>query len=102
MILYAIVDKESGLLVTRQNRLDELGAETKLFKNRTDAMRYIENPINKDLGPITILQNDLAWDLLEKLHNKDRWHIDCSMAEYKDAISQFKNLKVVRLDIFYD
>ena len=103
MILYAIVDPESGLFVTRQNRLKEFGTDTKLFKTRTEAMRFIEAPIDKEFKSTwTLLQNDLAWDLLEKLYNKDRWHIDCSFQEVKDARNQFLKLKPMRIDLIYD
>lgn len=100
--LYAIIDKESGLFVTRQNRLEEFSPNTKLFKTRTLAMRYIEQPVNKDLGKGTILVNELAWDLLEKLYGMDRWHIDCTLDELKDAMAQFRHLSVVRIDFKYE
>lgn len=96
MTLYAIKDLESGLYVSHRTprRLVELGPEAKFFSSRSDAMRLIENRIHP-LIPTTDLQNDLAWDLLEKLYATDRWHINCDKDEYHDAVNQFKNLKVV-------
>lgn len=60
-------------------------------------MRFIEIPVHKDYqngDGVTALQNSLAWWLLEKVHGKDRWHIDCNLAEYEDAAKEFKDLMV--------
>lgn len=101
--LYAIKDEESDLYVTRFNRLDTFGTETKFFKSRTEAMRYIETRYFKEYRKSpTSLQYDLAWDLLEKMYGVDRWHIDCSLQELKDAVNQFKHLKVKRVNLSYD
>lgn len=105
--VYVIQDLESGLYVTRgqlQRRLDELGVNTQFFENQSDAMRVIEErPCDDcDDSVATVLQNDLAWDLLEKLYNQSRWHLDVSGAEYKDAISQFTNLCARGIDLYVD
>lgn len=100
MKLYVIKDIESGLYVTRGNvpRLDSLGVNTRLFSSQSEAMKTIESKINPELGEdVTWLQNDLAWDLLEKVYEIDRWHINCGIEELKDAIEKFKNLKAVPL-----
>lgn len=106
-IVYAIYDKDSGLFVTRHlaSRLDELGSDTALFKSKTDAMRAIEaKPYFEfsDVSKNTRLQNELAWWLLEKLYNTDRWHIDCGIEEFNDAVNNFKNLKVVPINLEYN
>lgn len=103
--LYAIVDEQSGWFVTRQDRLAELGADTLFFTRRSEAMRKIEQPVHpniQDIVKTTRLQNELAWDLLEKVHEKPRWFIDVEKPEYDDAVSQFKKLKVRRIDIGYE
>lgn len=106
-IVYVIQDSESGLFVTRgniQRRLDELGPSTQLFENKSDAMRVIEEKPRYDCDDETptILQNELAWDLLEKVYNKPRWYIDILNDEYQDAINQFKNLKAVKLEMYVE
>lgn len=107
-IVYVIQDPESGLFVTRANiqrRLDELGPSTQLFKNKSDAIRVIEERYGsnclRDDTP-TILQNELAWDLLEKVYNQPRWYIAVLNDEYQDAINQFKNLKAVKLEMYVE
>lgn len=102
-VLYVIKDEDSDLYVTRFNRLDKLSVDTHFFKSRTDAVRYIETRYLPEFKKgFTVLQNDLAWDLLEKMYGKDRWHIDVSLNEFKDAINQFKHLKVKRIDLKYE
>lgn len=105
--VYAIQDSESGLFVTRPRlnyRLEELGTHTLFFEKASDAMRTIENTpsfeFRKDCN--TVLQNDLAWDLLEKIHGKDRWHLNVLKAEFQDAVEQFKHLKVKEIILTYD
>lgn len=98
-VVYAIIDKESGLYVTRGlfPNLEILGENTRLFRSKVDAMQYVEarHPHDK----ITILQNNLAWRLLEGIHGVDRWHINCTLDEYMDAARQFKNLKVLPVNL---
>lgn len=102
--VYAIKDFDSDLFLTG-NRLytsclKELSAETRFFNTRTEAMKFIEDRFRDDSN--TLLQNQLAWWLLEKIHGKDRWHIKCSLKEYKDACNQFKNLKTVPINLEYN
>ena len=106
-IVYAILDTESGLFVTKHlaSRLDELGIDTLLFDKQSDAMRFIEaKPCFEfsDVSKNTKLQNNLAWWLLEKLRKNDRWHINCSLKEFQDAVDQFNNLKVVPINLEYN
>lgn len=106
-IVYAIYDKNSNLFVTnhRNNQLDKLGTNTMFFESQSEAMRFIEyKPCFEfsDLGKNTVLQDNLAWWLLEKVYNTDRWHIDCGIKEFDDAASQFKNLKVVPINLEYN
>ena len=106
-IVYAILDDDSGLFVTKHvaSRLDELGVDTALFNSKSDAMRAIEaKPYFEfsDVSKNTRLQNELAWWLLEKLYKTDRWHIDCSIKEFNDAVDNFKHLKVVPINLEYN
>lgn len=98
MKLYAIKDKESGLYVSRRNpkRLVEFGPDIELYSTRASAMRRVEERLGHDIDT-TVLQNELAWDLLEKVYEKDRWHINCSLSELEDALAQFKNLRVASI-----
>jgi hypothetical protein len=106
-IVYAILDNDSGLFVTKHqnSQLGELGIDTKFFETKSEAMRAIEaKPYFEfnDVSKNTRLQNDLAWWLLEKLYKTDRWHIDCSIKEFNDAVDNFKNLKVVPINLEYN
>lgn len=106
-IVYAILDDDSGLFVTKHvaSRLDKLGVDTALFNSKSDAMRAIEaKPYYEfsDVSENTRLQNELAWWLLEKLYKTDRWHIDCNIKEFNDAVDNFKNLKVVPINLEYN
>lgn len=94
MIFYAIYDPDSDLYLTTdfQPKLDELGVNTKLFTSQSEAMRRIG--IRRHGLDTTVLQNDLAFWLLENIHEKDRWHINVSFDEFMDACNQFKNLRV--------
>ena len=94
MKLYAIYDPDSDLYLTRglQPKLEELGITTKFFKTRSEAMRHIES--RRHNLDTTVLQNELAFWLLEQIHKTDRWHINVSLAEFMDACSQFRRLEV--------
>lgn len=98
MKLYVIKDLESGLYVSRRTpyRLVEFGTDMQMFSTRAQAMRLVEETLGHDIE-ITHLQNDLAWDLLEKIYETDRWHINCTNQELQDCIDKFKDLKVVEL-----
>jgi hypothetical protein len=94
--VYVIKDLESGLYVSKRNprRLVEFGTDMAMFSQMSQAMRLIEVKLGHNIDT-TSLQNDLAWDLLEKVYGVDRWHIDCSSQELHDALDQFKNLKAI-------
>lgn len=98
MKIWAIYDSDSELYISRRtpHRLIELGPDIAMYSCQSDAMRAIESKLGHDID-YTSLQIELAWDLLEKVYEKDRWHIDCSYSELQDAISQFKNLKAIPL-----
>lgn len=102
-VVYAIVDKDSGLFVTRgiHSRLDKLGGDTLLFDTKHDAYKFKNRSVAKGFGVIdtTILRNNLTWWLLEKLYKTDRWHIACSIKEYTDAYRQFCHLRVVPVNL---
>lgn len=106
-IVYAILDNDSGLFVTKhqKSQLGELGSDTKFFKTKYDAMRFLtHNPCFefRDIAKNTELQNNLAWWLLEKLYKTDRWHINCSPKEFTDAIDNFKHLLIVPINLEYN
>ena len=46
-LLYAIIDLESKWFVTKDmhSKLDELGSNTKFFERKSEAMRFIEQPV---------------------------------------------------------
>lgn len=104
-VVYAIYDEDSDLFVTKgRPRLEELGIHTLLFETKSEAMRFIEDPICKefrDCSKATRLQNNLAWWVLEKFYSLDRWHINCHIEEYNDAVSQFNHLKAVEVEMNY-
>lgn len=103
-VVYAILDKDSGLFVTKHqhSQLSELGIDTKFFETKSDAMRFIEyKPCFEfsDIAKNTVLQDNLAWWLLERLYKTDRWHINCGIKEFDDAIDNFKHLKAVPVNL---
>lgn len=93
MKLYTIYDPDSDLYLTRglNPRLEKLGINTRFFKDRSEAMRHIEN--RRHELRTTVLQNELAFWLLENLHKKDRWHLNVSYSELMDACYQFNHLE---------
>ncbi len=105
-VVYAIYDKDSGLFVTRglHSGLDRLGGTTLLFDTKHGAYKFKNNPVAREFADrgTTILRNNLAWWLLEKLYKIDRWHINCSKDEYTDAYRQFCHLKVVPINLEYN
>lgn len=106
-VVYAILDESSGLFVTKHlnSRLDKLGIDTMFFASRSDAMRFIEAKPCFEFGDVsknTKLQNNLAWWLLEKLRKNDRWHINCSLKEFQDAVDQFKNIKAIPVNLEFN
>lgn len=102
-VVYAILDKDSGLFVTRgiHSGLDKLGSATLLFDTEHGAYKFKNRPVAKGFTVIetTILRNNLTWWLLEKLYKMDRWHINCGLNEYTDAYRQFCHLRVVPVNL---
>lgn len=100
-VVYAILDEDSGLFLAGHRLytsfLKELSAETRFFNTRAEAMKFVEDRFRDDSN--TLLQNQLAWWLLEKIYGKDKWHIECSLKEYQDALDNFKHLKVVPVNL---
>ncbi len=41
------------------------------------------------------IANSLAWSHLEKVHNRDRWHIDIGFSDLNEALKKFSNLTIV-------
>lgn len=92
-VVYAIRDLDSDLFITRELYhfgLDYLGVNTRFFKTKKEADTFKKERDCK---------NELAWWLLEKVYNKDRWHIDCGLKEYQDARNSFPRLAVVPVNL---
>lgn len=66
-----------------------MSINTKLFKGKNEAVLF---------ACLQILDEDLAWRLLEKVYEKERWEIDCSKDEFRDAVNAFK-LTVVPVEV---
>lgn len=103
-VVYAILDKDSELFVTnhQHSKLDKLGINTKFFETKYDAMRFLTyKPCFEfsDIAKNTVLQDNLAWWLLERLYKTDRWHINCGIKEFDDAIDNFKHLIIVSVNL---
>ena len=105
-LVYAIVDLESGWFVTRgiNSGLEELGVNTLFFKSKHDAYKFKKQKIHSEYGinKPTVLENNLAWWLLEKVYKTDRWHINCDLQEYNDALANVSRLKVVPINLEYN
>ena len=94
MKLYTIYDPDSQTYLTRgiNPGLDELNSNTRFFNTRSEAKRHLEN---RRYGlDTTVLQNELAFWLLEQVYETDRWHINVGYDEFMDACEKFNNLKV--------
>lgn len=97
MKLYVIKECNTELYITRNEGLQELGINTRLFKTKADAMRAIEYNDSDGLRWTPITDN-IVWSMLESKYGVDRWHLDVSMKEFKAAQRDVK-LKVVRLEL---
>ena len=97
MKLYAIKESNTELYVTRNEGLQELGINTRLFKTKADAMRAIEYYDSDGFrwAPIT---DNIVWSMLESKYGIDRWHLDVSMKEFKVARRDVK-LKAVKVEL---
>lgn len=97
MRIYAIKDLNTDLFVTDRNLLAPLGALTRFFESRHNAERAMSDSydIGFDTNPIL---DDLAWNLLENKYQMDRWHINVSHREYREAMESF-DLRIVRINL---
>nr|DAF08775.1 MAG TPA: hypothetical protein [Caudoviricetes sp.] len=66
-----------------------MSINTQLFASKNEAVLF---------ACLQILDEDLAWRLLEKVHEKERWELDCSKDEFNDAVKAF-NLMVVPVEV---
>lgn len=97
MKLYAIKECNTELYITRNESLQELGINTRLFKTKADAMRAIEYYDSDGFrwAPIT---DNIVWSMLENKYSIDRRHLDISMKEFKEAQRDVK-VKVVKVEL---
>lgn len=90
MKAYVIKDLNSGLYYDKKTKFVEpMSINTKLFKGKNEAILF---------ACLQILDEDLAWRLLEKVYEKERWEIDCSKDEFRDAVRAFR-LTVVPVEV---
>ena len=66
-----------------------MSINTQLFASKNEAVLF---------ACLQILDEDLAWRLLEKVHEKERWELDCSKDEFNDAVKA-EYIKKQDLDI---
>lgn len=98
MKLYAIKDIKSDLFVNKNNNLEELGANTRLFPTKTAAMRAIEYT-NTDLNLVQHpISDNIVWGILEAKYKKERWFLNISYDEFRKTELEIK-LKIVRVDL---
>lgn len=97
MYLYAIKDLNTGLFINYNGidyKLDPLGSFTTFFKSREMADRILhEKHLGYEFNPVA---NELAWDELEKLFQKDRWDINIPKEEFNEVVNSY-DLKIVKL-----
>lgn len=90
MKAYVIKDLNSGLYYDNKTKFVEpMSVNTQLFASKNEAVLF---------ACLQILDEDLAWRLLEKVHEKERWELDCSKDEFNDAVRAF-NLMVVPVEV---
>lgn len=80
----------------------ELSVNTKLFSDRSAAMRKIEGIINEIYDmPYNRLCTELAWEYLSHKYNKSKWNLDVRFDELKATEDMFKDLEIkeVTLDV---
>lgn len=98
MILYAIIETNTNLYVTRENGLDELGKRTKLFDSENEAkkaMRYTSIFQDEFYNPV---RNGITWLFLEQKHGIDRRHLDISHREFIEMNNNV-DLKIVKVQL---
>lgn len=98
MILYAIIETNTNLYVTRRNSLDELGIHTRLFNSVDDAKRAMHYPTDYEPEFFNPIRNSITWYFLEMKHHIDRWHLDVSWKEFKEMDREV-NLKIVKVQL---
>jgi len=87
---YVIKDLNSGLYYDGDTKFVEpMSISTTLFRTKNDAVLFV---------CMQVLDEDLAWRLLEKVYEKERWEIDCSKDEFRDATNAF-TLTVVPVEV---
>ena len=90
MKAYVIKDLNSGLYYDKKTKFVEpMSINTQLFASKNEAVLF---------ACLQILDEDLAWRLLEKVHEKERWELDCSKDEFRDAVKAF-NLTVIPVEV---
>lgn len=90
MKAYVIKDLNSGLYYDKKTKFVEpMSINTQLFASKNEAVLF---------ACLQILDEDLAWRLLEKVHEKERWELDCSKDEFNDAVRAF-NLTVTPVKV---
>ena len=98
MILYAIIETNTNLYVTRDNSLDEFGKRTKLFDSEDEAKRAMNHPTVFEDEFFNPIKNNITWHFLEKKHHIDRWHLDISHKEFKEMDKEI-DLKIVKVQL---
>ena len=97
MILYAIVETNTDMYVTRENSLEELGKHTRLFDSEDEAKRALK--YMGDYGmEFNTIRNALVWGALEQKYHIDRWHLPVSYKEFKSMESEF-DLEIVKVQL---
>lgn len=90
MKAYVIKDLNSGLYYDKKTKfVEHMSINTQLFASKNEAILF---------ACLQILDEDLAWRLLEKVHEKERWELDCSKDEFRDAVKAF-NLTVIPVEV---
>lgn len=90
MKAYVIKDLNSGLYYDKKTKFVEpMSINTQLFASKNEAVLF---------ACLQILDEDLAWRLLEKVHEKKRWELDCSKDEFNDAVRAF-NLTAIPVEV---
>lgn len=98
MILYAILETNTDLYVTRMNGLEELGKYTRLFNSVDEAKRAMNHPTEYETEFFNPIRNSITWYFLEKKHGIDRWHLDISWREFKEMDKEV-SLKIVKVQV---
>ena len=98
MILYAIIETNTNLYVTRENGLDELGKRTRLFDSEDEAKRSMSHSGIFEDEFFNPVKNSITWHFLEQKYGIDRWHLDISHREFREMDSEV-DLKIVKVQL---